>query len=318
MTEQAGAPPFQGGICPYYTACGISPANAARGRLKLLAQQMTRIITLALAMLLSGCSDRRDTQKAKSDNEKASSEEPRVAVLGGDTSGAFVDGLRSVGVPNAHASASADVTERAKLLMSADVAIILVDATQGPLPVNREDILLSRQFCRGPVIIAFSRSGSIDDPDLLELEEHEMREVLNTYDLPGATATVCFDSDQARTKLPKGFPAIAGLLSKFDSAGQAHLSESAQAVEASVYALSDLESFKRGMARPIINGTFRVVFGDRAADAEIQAEKAIQPASSGAVSIRLSEPLDLHPDARFVISSQNHVIAAGTVTQIKR
>lgn len=284
----------------------------------MLAQEMTKIFTLAIAVVLSACSDRRSTQNATSEIEKTALTELKVAVLGGETSGEFVDGLQSAGVTNAQASSKADVAERAELLVSADVAIILVDATQGPLPINREDILLSRQFCRGPVIVAFSRSASIDDPELLELEQIEMRELLNTYDLPGNIATVCFDSESARTKLPKGFPAVAKILSTLDPIGHAHLSESAQSMEASVYALADLECFKRGIATPIHNGTYRVVFGHLAVDAQIQTSKAVQPASSGSVSIHLLEPLDLHSNARFVISSQGHAIGAGAISQIKR
>ncbi|MCW1921579.1 hypothetical protein OKA05_03375 [Luteolibacter arcticus] len=279
---------------------------------------MIRILTLVFVALLAACSDREAPQNAKSDGEKTVSTGPAVVVLGGDTSGPFVDGLRSAGVANAQASSSENVAERAKLVSSADVALVLVDATQGPLPVNREDVLLARQFCRGPVIIGFARSASIEDPELLELEELEMRELLNTYELPGETSTVCFDSEQARTKHPKGFPAIAGLLSKLDAVGQAPSSESVQVAEASIYALADLESFKQGLVRPIDNGTFRVVFGHQEVDVEIQTGKAIQPASSGTASIRLSEPLNLPPGARFVIANQNHVIAAGSVTQIKR
>jgi translation elongation factor EF-Tu-like GTPase len=279
---------------------------------------MTRIITLAFIALLAACSEREAPKNAGSDGKKTMPTGPAVVVLGGDTSSTFVDGLRSAGVANAQATSSEKVAERAKLVSSADVAFILVDATQGPLPINREDILLARQFCRGPVIIGFARSASVDDPELLELEELEMRELLNSYELPGETSTVCFDSDQARTKHPRGFPAIAGLLSKLDAVGQAPSSESVQVAEASIYALADLESFKRGLVRPIDNGTFRVVFGHQEVDAEIQVVKAVQPASSGTVSIRLPEPLTLPPGARFVIANQNHVIAAGAITQFKR
>jgi translation elongation factor EF-Tu-like GTPase len=60
-------------------------------------------------------------------------------------------------------------------LHAASVAVILVDATDGPLPVNREDILLTRQFCRGTVMIGFSKSALVKDEELLDLEVMEVR-----------------------------------------------------------------------------------------------------------------------------------------------
>jgi len=72
--------------------------------------------------------------------------------------------------------------------------------------------MLCRQFCRGTVLIAFTRSEQIDDAELLELEELEVRELMNAYDLPGDTAHVCFDSVEARTRLPKGLSSIVKIL----------------------------------------------------------------------------------------------------------
>lgn len=269
-------------------------------------------------MFLVACSDTDNSPQGKGDGEALVSADITVAVLGGETSNAFVDGLRSVGVTDAQATDSADVAARAKLLNSAGAAIILVDATQGPLPNNREDTLLARQFCRGPVIIGFAKSALIDDPELLELEELEMRELLNTYDLPGDTAAVCYDSETARTKMPKGFQAIAGLLKEAHASAAAPKSESVLSADASVYALADIECFKRGIATPIGNGTYRLIFGDQVVEANIKVASAVQPASSGPVSLSFSDALTIPPDSRFVISIQEHVIAAGTVTQTKR
>lgn len=274
---------------------------------------MSRIFTLVFVLLLAACSERKETANANDESKAAVSAGRGVVVLGGETTSAFADGLRAAGVTHAKACSSESVAERAKLLASADVAMILVDATQGPLPVNREDVLLSRQFCRGPVMIGFSRSAAVDDPELLELEELEMRELLNSYELPGDSATLCFDSEQAKTKHPKGFPAIAGLLSKLEPVAEASPLQSVREIEASVYVLADAEAFKRSLVRPIEGGTFRVLFGEHEVDAELRAEKAIQPGSSGPVSIAFPQLLNLPPGARFVISREGHAIAAGAI-----
>ena len=66
-----------------------------------------------------------------------------------------------------------------------DGAILVVSAADGPMPQTREHILLSRQV-GGPYIVVFmNKADQVDDPELLDLVEMEIRELLSSYDFPG-------------------------------------------------------------------------------------------------------------------------------------
>ncbi|MEN8247519.1 MAG: elongation factor Tu [Bacteroidota bacterium] len=66
-----------------------------------------------------------------------------------------------------------------------DGAIIVVAATDGPMPQTREHILLSRQVGVPALVVFMNKVDLVDDPELLELVEMEVRELLSEYDFPG-------------------------------------------------------------------------------------------------------------------------------------
>ncbi|WP_420316416.1 elongation factor Tu [Ekhidna sp.] len=66
-----------------------------------------------------------------------------------------------------------------------DGAIIVVAATDGPMPQTREHILLSRQVGVPALVVFMNKVDLVDDPELLELVEMEIRELLSDYDFPG-------------------------------------------------------------------------------------------------------------------------------------
>ena len=66
-----------------------------------------------------------------------------------------------------------------------DGAILVVAATDGPMPQTREHILLSRQVGVPYIIVFLNKCDLVDDEELLELVEMEVRELLSTYDFPG-------------------------------------------------------------------------------------------------------------------------------------
>ena len=66
-----------------------------------------------------------------------------------------------------------------------DGAILVVSAADGPMPQTREHILLSRQVGVPYIIVFMNKTDQVDDPELLELVEMEIRELLNEYDFPG-------------------------------------------------------------------------------------------------------------------------------------
>src|SRR5579862_6783170 len=66
-----------------------------------------------------------------------------------------------------------------------DGAIVVVAATDGPMPQTREHILLARQVEVPSLVVFMNKVDMVDDPELLDLVELEVRELLKTYQFPG-------------------------------------------------------------------------------------------------------------------------------------
>jgi elongation factor Tu len=66
-----------------------------------------------------------------------------------------------------------------------DGAILVVNAADGPMPQTREHILLARQVGVPALVVFLNKVDQVDDPELLELVEMEVRELLTSYDFPG-------------------------------------------------------------------------------------------------------------------------------------
>jgi elongation factor Tu len=66
-----------------------------------------------------------------------------------------------------------------------DGAILVVSATDGPMPQTREHVLLARQVNVPHLVVALNKVDAVDDPELLDLVELEVRELLSSYQFPG-------------------------------------------------------------------------------------------------------------------------------------
>jgi elongation factor Tu len=75
-----------------------------------------------------------------------------------------------------------------------DGAILVIAATDGPMAQTREHILLSRQVGVPYIVVYMNKADMIDDEELVELVEMEIRELLNEYDFPGDDTPVIFGS----------------------------------------------------------------------------------------------------------------------------
>ena len=71
-----------------------------------------------------------------------------------------------------------------------DGAILVVAATDGPMPQTREHVLLARQVGVPYIVVALNKADAVDDEELLELVELEVRELLTEYEFPGDDAPV--------------------------------------------------------------------------------------------------------------------------------
>jgi elongation factor Tu len=99
-----------------------------------------------------------------------------------------------------------------------DGAILVVSAADGPMPQTREHILLARQVGVPAIVVFLNKVDLVDDPELLELVEMEIRDLLNKYQFPGDTTPVIRGSATAALAgTPEGNKAIADLLNAVDS-----------------------------------------------------------------------------------------------------
>lgn len=90
-----------------------------------------------------------------------------------------------------------------------DGAILVVSAADGPMPQTREHILLARQVGVPAIVVYLNKCDMVDDPELLELVELEVRELLSNYDFPGEDVPIIHGSalavlENGDTKLGKG------------------------------------------------------------------------------------------------------------------
>ncbi len=100
-----------------------------------------------------------------------------------------------------------------------DGAILVVSAADGPMPQTREHILLARQVGVPYIVVYLNKADMVDDPELLELVEMEVRDLLNQYDFPGddtpiivGSALKALEGDQSDI----GVPSILKLVEAMD------------------------------------------------------------------------------------------------------
>ena len=101
-----------------------------------------------------------------------------------------------------------------------DGAILVCSAADGPMPQTREHILLARQVGVPYIVVFMNKADMVDDPELLELVEMEIRELLSKYDFPGddtpviiGSAKLALEGDQSEY----GEPAILKLADALDT-----------------------------------------------------------------------------------------------------
>ena len=103
-----------------------------------------------------------------------------------------------------------------------DGAILVVSAADGPMPQTREHILLSRQVGVPYIVVFMNKADQVDDPELLELVEMEIRELLSEYEFPGddvpiitGSALAVLESDSKDINAPE-YKCILDLMAAVD------------------------------------------------------------------------------------------------------
>ncbi len=99
-----------------------------------------------------------------------------------------------------------------------DGAILVVAATDGPMPQTREHVLLARQVGVPSIVVALNKADMVDDEEILELVELEVRELLNEYEFPGDdTPIVRVSALKALEGDPEWTPKILELMDAVDT-----------------------------------------------------------------------------------------------------
>ncbi|MDX1590056.1 MAG: elongation factor Tu [Oleiphilaceae bacterium] len=112
-----------------------------------------------------------------------------------------------------------------------DGAILVVSAADGPMPQTREHILLSRQVGVPHIVVFLNKADMVDDEELLELVEMEVRELLSEYDFPGDDIPIITGSAlmalEGKDDNEMGTTAVAKLISALDE----HVPEPERAID---------------------------------------------------------------------------------------
>ncbi len=99
-----------------------------------------------------------------------------------------------------------------------DGAVLVVAATDGPMPQTREHILLAHQVGVPTIIVFLNKCDAVDDPELIDLVEQEIRELLTKYEYPGDTAVIIRGSAlKALEAKSKDDPAVKPILDLADA-----------------------------------------------------------------------------------------------------
>src|SRR5439155_593028 len=185
-----------------------------------------------------------------------------------------------------------------------DGAILVVSAADGPMPQTREHILLARQVGVPYIVVALNKVDMVDDPELLDLVELEVRELLSSYEFPGdeipiirLSALKALERGQVCAK-----PGSITPHTKF---------------KAEVYILTKEEG---GRHTPFFNG-YRPQFYFRTTDVTGTAELAqgaemVMPGDNTSLTINLIAPIAMEKGLRFAIREGGRTVGAGTVTDI--
>src|SRR5436190_571058 len=220
-----------------------------------------------------------------------------------------------------------------------DGAILVVAANDGPMPQTREHVLLARQVNVPFLVVYMNKVDMVDDPEILDLVELEVRELLKKYQFPGDDVPVVRGSAlQANEKPedPKAAESIWKLMEAVDSyiptpprpvdkpdveRGQVLAKPGSikphKKFKAEIYVLTKEEG---GRHTPFFNG-YRPQFYFRTTDVTgvctmPAGVEMVMPGDNVTMAIELIMPIAMEKELRFAIREGGRTVGAGVVTEI--
>ncbi len=206
-----------------------------------------------------------------------------------------------------------------------DGAILVVSAADGPMPQTREHILLARQVGVPRIVVYLNKVDMVDDPELLELVELEVRELLSMYEYPGDDIPIIHGS------------ALEALNAPEDEAKNKSIPELMEAVDA--YIPIPERAVDKPFLMPIedvfsISGRGTVVTG-RIEQGQVKVGEEMEivgmretmkkvvtgvemvmPGDNVALNISLVTPIAMNKGLRFAIREGGRTVGAGTITDV--
>src|SRR5207237_1253998 len=223
-----------------------------------------------------------------------------------------------------------------------DGAILVVSAVDGPMPQTREHILLARQVNVPAIVVFLNKCDLVDDAELLDLVELEVRELLSKYEYPGddipvirGSALKAIAGDKAWVGRVEGFRKLWDEGQAGDNVGlllrgvEKHEVERGMVLakpksitphtqfESEVYVLTKEEG---GRHTPFFKG-YRPQFYLRTTDVTGVAElpsgtEMVMPGDNVSLVIELITPVAMEKGLRFAIREGGHTVGAGTIAEI--
>src|SRR5205807_1741922 len=183
-----------------------------------------------------------------------------------------------------------------------DGAILVVSAADGPMPQTREHILLARQVEVPSIVVALNKADMVDDPELLELVELEVRELLSRYEFPGddipvvqVSALKALEGDAEWT------PKIIELMNAVDE----YIPEPERDVDKPF--LMPLEDVLTITGRGTdVTGSIGLPEG----------QEMVMPGDNTNMEVELIQPIAMDQGLRFAVREGGRTVGAGVVTEI--
>src|SRR5215468_9259874 len=222
-----------------------------------------------------------------------------------------------------------------------DGGILVVSAVDGPMPQTREHVLLARQVNVPYLVVALNKVDAIDDPELLDLVELEVRELLKSYEFPGDDVPVVRVS--ALQGDPGGVESVVKLMEALDNyvpLPQREVDKPFMMPIEDVFSISGrgtvvtgrvergkfkgtayiLSKEEGGRHTPFFNG-YRPQFYIRTTDVTVtlkltESVEMVMPGDNTEITGELMSPVALEKGARFAIREGGRTVGAGTMTEI--
>src|SRR5437667_272654 len=202
-----------------------------------------------------------------------------------------------------------------------DGAILVVSAADGPMPQTREHILLARQVGVPYIIVYLNKCDMVDDAELLELVEMEVRELLDKYEFPGDATPIVHGSAKLAMEGDKGGILLRGTKREDVERGQVLCKPGSVKPHthftAEIYVLSKEEG---GRHTPFLNN-YRPQFYFRTTDVtgavELPKDKEmVMPGDNVSITVKLINPIAMEEGLRFAIREGGRTVGAGVVAKI--